>query len=124
MKVHHPEVPGREFLQEVMTWSYLFLLNYSIKIVKVIEIPVCFLPAWVLRMRILEPMACSSLGSVEAACIARHKGWAVNLGGGFHHALRSDGSGFCIYPDITMVTHFMELWHGLKKFMIIDLDAH
>ena len=75
-------------------------------------------------MRLLEPMACASLGSVEAACIARHKGWAINLSGGFHHASRSRGEGFCIYPDITFVTHYMELWHGLKKFLIIDLDAH
>ena len=124
MKIHQPEVPDREFLQEVMTWQYLFSLNYATKIAKIIEIPVCILPSWVLRMRVLEPMACASLGSVEAACIAKLKGWAVNLGGGFHHALRSEGSGFCIYPDITMVSHYMEKWYGLKKIMIIDLDAH
>jgi histone deacetylase 11 len=75
-------------------------------------------------MRLLEPMAAASHGSVEAACIARHKGWAINLGGGFHHATVSEGGGFCIYPDITMITHYMEMWHGFKRFMIIDLDAH
>ena len=107
-----------------MSPLYLFTLNYSIFVVKAIELPICFLPCWALRMRLLEPMACASLGSVEAACIARHKGWAINLGGGFHHATRSNGSGFCIYPDITFITHYMEKWHGLKKFLIIDLDAH
>ena len=75
-------------------------------------------------MRLLEPMACASLGSVEAAVIAKHRGWAINLGGGFHHARRDDGQGFCVYPDITFVTHYMEKWFGFKKFMIIDLDAH
>ena len=75
-------------------------------------------------MRLLEPMACASLGSVEAACIARHKGWAINLSGGFHHASRSNGEGFCIYPDITFVTYYLEMWHGLRKFLIVDLDAH
>jgi histone deacetylase 11 len=84
-------VPEREFLQEVMTWQYLFVLNYSIKVCKIVELPVCFLPAWTLRMRLLEPMACASLGSVEAAVIAKHRGWAINLGGGFHHARRDNG---------------------------------
>ena len=124
MRVHAPEVPDREFLQEVMSPMYLLALNYSVMVVKAIELPICFLPCWILRMRLLEPMACASLGSVEAACIARHKGWAINLGGGFHHATRSSGSGFCIYPDITFVTHYMEKWHGIKKFLIVDLDAH
>lgn len=42
----------------------------------------------------------------------KHK-WAINLGGGFHHATRSSGGGFCIYPDITFITHYLELWCGL-----------
>ena len=29
-----------------------------------------------------------------------------------------------MYPDITFITHYMELWYGYKRFMIIDLDAH
>ena len=69
-------------------------------------------------------MACGSKGSVDAACIALKKGWAINLSGGFHHATVDNGGGFCIYPDITMVTRYMEEWHDLKKFMIVDLDAH
>ena len=107
-----------------MSVFYLLTLNYSLMITKIVELPVCILPAWMLRMALLEPMACQSLGSVEAAVIAKHKGWAINLGGGFHHADRSSGCGFCVYPDITFITHYMEKWYGMKKFMIIDLDAH
>ena len=51
-------------------------------------------------------------------------GWAVNLSGGFHHATKSGGGGFCIYPDITFITHFLRKVYGLKKIMIVDLDAH
>ena len=107
-----------------MSPYYLLSLNYSLMVTKVIELPLCILPGWLCRMLLLEPMACQSLGSVEAAVIAKHRGWAVNLGGGFHHASRNRGSGFCVYPDITFVTHYMEKWYGMKKFMIIDLDAH
>jgi len=107
-----------------MSKWYLFKLNFAYWVCKAIELPLIFLPGWFLRQRILDPMACASQGSVDAACIARKRGWAINIGGGFHHATRSSGSGFCIYPDITFITHYMEKWHGMKKFMIVDLDAH
>jgi histone deacetylase 11 len=50
-------------------------------------------------------------------------GWAVNLSGGYHHATRSGGGGFCIYPDITFAVNFLRKWHGdlVNKIMIIDL---
>ena len=50
-------------------------------------------------------MCLGSVGSVEAAYLAMNKGWAINLSGGFHHATRSEGGGFCIYPDITFIAH-------------------
>lgn len=70
MQVHAPCIPSREFLQHVMSPWYLFQLNYSWKIFKCIELPVFILPAWVMRMRLLDPMQRSTQGSVDAACIA------------------------------------------------------
>jgi len=29
-----------------------------------------------------------------------------------------------IYPDITFITRYVELWFGYKRIMIVDLDAH
>jgi acetoin utilization deacetylase AcuC-like enzyme len=34
------------------------------------------------------------------------------------------GWGFSVYPDVTFVTYYMELWYEYKRFMIIDLDTH
>lgn len=104
MRIHSPEVPTREFLQNVMSPFYLFLLNYTLQVSACIELPLIFLPGWFMRMRVLDPMMRATKGSVDAACIARHKGWAINLSGGYHHAYRSGGGGFCIYPDITFIT--------------------
>lgn len=56
--------------------------------------------------------------------MALSHGWGINLGGGFHHATCNGGGGFCIYPDITLISHYMEKWHGVNKIMILDLDAH
>ena len=55
--------------------------------------------------------------------MALEYGWAINLSGGYHHATKSSGGGFCIYPDITFAIHFLRKWHGdvVSKVMIIDL---
>jgi histone deacetylase 11 len=51
-------------------------------------------------------------------------GWAVNLSGGFHHATKNFGGGFCIYPDITLIVHYLRSRLNKKRIMIVDLDAH
>lgn len=107
MKLISPAVPDREFLQFVMSSWYLFKLNFTIQICQAVEMPLP-LPGWLLRMKLLDPMACATQGSVQAACLARIHGWAINLGGGFHHATHCSGEGFCIYPDITFITKYME----------------
>ena len=122
--VYAPKIPSREFLQNVMSKWYLFTLNYSIQLFRCIELPVFFLPAWILRMRLQDPMMRATQGSVDAACIARRTGWAINVSGGYHHAHREGGGGFCIYPDITFITHYMQQWFSYKRILIIDLDAH
>lgn len=85
-KIHSPQIPSREFLTEVVSKWYLFKLNYSLYVCKNLEVPLFFLPAFFLRMRVLDPMAKASKGSVDAACTALHHGWAINLAGGYHHA--------------------------------------
>lgn len=65
-------------------------------------------------------------GSLLAAKLALSHGWAINLGGGFHHAYRTNGSGFCVYADISMAIKCIRQHHPgeLRKAMIVDLDAH
>ena len=53
------------------------------------------------------------------------RGWAINIGGGFHHCDAQRGGGFCAYADITLSLKFLfERVEGVAKAMIIDLDAH
>lgn len=63
-------------------------------------------------------------GTLTAADLALQHGFAVNLGGGFHHASRTAGSGFCLYNDITAVTEHLLETGKAKRILIIDLDAH
>lgn len=53
------------------------------------------------------------------------RGWAINIGGGFHHCSAERGGGFCAYADITLSIKFLfEKVEAVSKVMIVDLDAH
>ena len=69
-------------------------------------------------------MLLGSVGSVESAYIAMEKGWAINLSGGFHHARKDGGEGFCIYLDISMTLYYLRHVYGINKIMVVDLDAN
>ncbi|KAK3536647.1 hypothetical protein QTP86_015447 [Hemibagrus guttatus] len=60
-----------------------------------------------------------------AGKLAMDRGWAVNVGGGFHHCSSDKGGGFCAYADITLAIKFLfERVEGVSRATIIDLDAH
>lgn len=124
--LHKPTHISRALLSRVHSRSYLARLNYSLILTRIVEIPLCVIPACLLRWRILEPMGMATQGTVDAGLLALMKGWAINLGGGFHHASYHDGSGFCVYADITLCIQHLRHYHAdrVKKVMIIDLDAH
>ena len=119
-----PGKPSRNFLLEKISWFYLLKMCYTIPVCTYIEMPFYFMPAFLLRWRVLDPMLLATEGSVLAVCVAEQLGWAVNLSGGFHHANTKSGGGFCIYPDITLMVHYLRTRLGKRKIMIVDLDAH
>jgi histone deacetylase 11 len=107
----------------MMDYGYLVKLNYSVLVSKYLELPIFFLPSFLVRRLVLDRMLLASQGTIEATCIAIHRGFAINLGGGYHHAKRTHGSGFCIYPDIMMAVAEGRR-HGKAQIGILDLDAH
>ena len=48
----------------------------------------------------------------------------ISLGGGYHHAGRSYGGGFCIFNDIAVLVEYLRKKHGVKRFMVLDYDVH
>lgn len=127
-----PDICPRYILQEVHSFAYLLSLSFALCVSKMVEVPVCCVPAPLLRMRVLTPMLYATHGSLGksysvAACISLVHGWAVNLSGGYHHCSgRNGGGGFCVYADITLVVRMMRLWYPYKvtRVTIVDLDAH
>ena len=100
------------------------LLNYASYISKCVEVPIFFLPAWLVRWRVLNPMLRATNGTIMAAKMAMERGIGINLSGGYHHACSNQGGGFCIYPDITIAIRTIRKEYNISKVMIVDLDAH
>jgi acetoin utilization protein AcuC len=47
----------------------------------------------------------------------------VNFGGGLHHAMRANASGFCVYNDIAVGIQWL-LDHGVERVAYVDVDVH
>jgi acetoin utilization deacetylase AcuC-like enzyme len=63
-------------------------------------------------------------GTIEAARLALRHGVAINIGGGFHHAFRGHGEGFCAVNDIAVAINTMLREGVIARAMVIDLDVH
>lgn len=52
------------------------------------------------------------------------RGVTVNLGGGFHHALRDRGQGFCVFNDIALAVADRRAAGFRRNVLVVDLDLH
>jgi acetoin utilization deacetylase AcuC-like enzyme len=74
---------------------------------------------------VLEYFRIVTGGTVLAAKHAlQTSGTVFNLGGGFHHARKEKGAGFCLINDIAIAIQKMRMKGRAHKFVIIDLDYH
>jgi acetoin utilization deacetylase AcuC-like enzyme len=49
---------------------------------------------------------------------------AVNLGGGFHHASRAQGAGFCVFNDMAIAVARLRQRGFSEPVLIVDCDLH
>lgn len=64
-------------------------------------------------------------GTIQATRLALASGGTVfHLGGGFHHAGRQRGSGFCIFNDIAVAVLRLRQRGFSGKVLVVDLDLH
>jgi histone deacetylase 11 len=92
----------------------------------VVEVPpLAILPNFIVQNKMLRPFRYQTGGTVLASKLAMDRGWAINIGGGFHHCSGDEGGGFCAYADISLAVKFLfQHVGGVAKVMIIDFDAH
>ncbi|XP_075982086.1 histone deacetylase 11 [Anticarsia gemmatalis] len=107
------------------TKKYLKSLKWSARVAIIAEVPViALLPNIMVQYAYLKPMRLQTGGSVLAGKLALERGWAINVGGGFHHCSGDRGGGFCPYADITLLIRFLVMKEMIQNAMIVDLDAH
>jgi histone deacetylase 11 len=85
---------------------------------------ISWLPNSFVDRRVLEPMRCATGGTIRACRLAREGGFAINIGGGFHHASNDKGGGFCIYADTPVALANLHDDQPLRSALVIDTDAH
>ncbi|KAI5648023.1 hypothetical protein M9H77_34028 [Catharanthus roseus] len=124
-RIVEPLEASKDDLRVVHSDTYLNSLNSSTNVSIIVEVPpVALLPNCLVQMKVLSPFRKQVGGSILAAKLATEQGWAINVGGGFHHCSAEKGGGFCVYADISLCIHFAFVRLKLSRVMIIDLDAH
>jgi acetoin utilization protein AcuC len=48
----------------------------------------------------------------------------ISLGGGYHHAGRRYGGGFCLFNDVAVLIEYLRNKNGFEKFLVLDYDVH
>ncbi|KAJ1278578.1 hypothetical protein BS78_04G089900 [Paspalum vaginatum] len=124
-QIVEPLEASEDDLLVVHSESYLNSLKSSEKVARIVEVPaVALLPNLLVQQKLLYPFRKQVGGSILSAKLALERGWAINIGGGFHHCSAEEGGGFCAYADISLCIHFAFVRLNISRVMIIDLDAH
>jgi acetoin utilization deacetylase AcuC-like enzyme len=63
-------------------------------------------------------------GTILAARLALESGFSYNIGGGFHHAFRAHGEGFCAINDVAVAIRRLQKDGAIRRAMTIDCDVH
>jgi acetoin utilization deacetylase AcuC-like enzyme len=66
----------------------------------------------------------SAGGTVRTSRLALEHGIAYNLGGGFHHAFRGHGEGFCAINDVAVGIRVLQEENLIERAMVVDCDVH
>lgn len=66
----------------------------------------------------------SAGGTILAARQALSGRIGFNIGGGFHHAFRAHGEGFCAIHDVAIAIRKLQHEKAIERAMVVDCDVH
>ncbi|MEM2272878.1 MAG: histone deacetylase [Candidatus Bathyarchaeia archaeon] len=115
-----PEPVKREILLSVHTKKYV---DYIFRLAKTNELYDIDTPT---SEKILEALMYIIGGVIRAgeAVFRSEFERAVALGGGFHHAGKDYGGGFCLFNDVAILIEYLREKFHVKRFLVLDYDAH
>lgn len=118
-------VVSEKELLKVHSKAYLQSLENRQNIAQVAEMGLLAkLPLFLLKNKLLKPIKKAVAGTLLAGELALKHSWAINLSGGYHHAKREKGEGFCFFADTNLLIEHLREKQLIQSAMIVDLDAH
>lgn len=118
-------VVSEKELLKVHSKAYLQSLENRQNIAQVAEMGLLAkLPLFLLKNKLLKPIKKAVAGTLLAGELALKHNWAINLSGGYHHAKREKGEGFCFFADTNLLIEHLREKQLIQSAMIVDLDAH
>jgi len=115
-----PQPASKEDLLRVHDESYVDLIFRLAEKSKPYDIETPVSP------EILEAALLIAGGAIEcgkAVCEGKVKR-AISIGGGYHHAGRNYGGGFCLFNDIAILVEHLRANYNVERFLILDYDVH
>jgi len=115
-----PQPASKEDLLRVHNEGYVDLIFRLAKESKPYDIETPVSPA------ILEAALLIAGGAIECgkAVLGGEAKRAISIGGGYHHAGRNHGGGFCLFNDIAVLVEHLRVNYNVKRFLILDYDVH
>ena len=119
-KIVEPKPASKEDLLRVHSWDYVNLIFRLAEESRPYDIETPVSPT------ILEAALLIVGGAIECgkAVFSGTAKRAISLGGGYHHAGRDYGGGFCLFNDIAVLVEVLRAERGVKRFLILDYDVH
>jgi acetoin utilization protein AcuC len=120
LKIVEPKPASRDELLRVHSESYVDLIFRLAKENRPYDVETPVSPS------ILEAALLIVGGAIECgkAVFEGTAKRAISLGGGYHHAGRDYGGGFCLFNDIAVLVEYLRTEKGVKRFLVLDYDVH
>ncbi|MFN2433190.1 MAG: histone deacetylase, partial [Gemmatimonadota bacterium] len=77
-----------------------------------------------LTPEIVRLFVLSAGGTTLAARTALDGGWAMHVGGGFHHAFADRAEGFCYVNDLAVAVRVLQRQGEIATAAVVDCDLH
>jgi acetoin utilization protein AcuC len=120
IKLLDPEPASKADLQRVHGQKYVEMIYNHAEKRKPYDIETPVTP------EILEAAlyVCGSAIRSAKAVVENEVTRAASIGGGYHHAGKDYGGGFCLFNDVAVMTEYLRDKFSLKRFLILDYDVH
>ncbi len=116
-----PRPASLENLQRVHPAEYLRTLEDPAEVGRIMGLPLT--PEEARAALAVQRLAAG--GTIQATRLAlRSRGVAFHLGGGFHHASPTRGTGFCLLNDVAVAVARLRARGYAAPVLVVDLDLH